>query len=451
MSSTNLSSLPVQDDLAAARDTLADRVRAAVREHPGAGRRIRRVAVPVASDAVALDWLRAQSAGDAVYWASRDDDRVAAGVGVADRVQEGTRPVDYHRLENRLADRFRTADSAVRYYGGLRFDVHAAPEPAGGGWEGFGAYRFVLPRFEFVTEGGGAALVCNVVLPRDHDRADVLAAAARHLVLPTAPAERALSRPRDRTDAPTRAAWMAMVRDALDAIDTGRLDKVVLARRATFALARPLDPFRVLARLRHEAPNCFHFAMQPDDGAAFMGASPERLFGRAGRTVRSEAVAGTRSRGDTPEADAALRDELLRSPKERREHAFVQNAIQANLEPLCTAVEGAKAPSELALARSRHLHAPISGTLRPGTTTVDLLRALHPTPAVGGVPPEAALREIRGQEPFDRGWYAGPVGWIGPDAAEFAVAIRSGLVHGRRLALYFAAVLGLNDLDPHRS
>jgi menaquinone-specific isochorismate synthase len=130
---------------------------------------------------------------------------------------------------------------------------------------------------------------------------------------------------------------------------------------------------------------------------------------------------------------------LLTSGKERREHAFVQQAIQSSLEALCTRVESPDAPSELLLTRGRHLHARLTGTLRPDVTAVELLDALHPTPAVGGVPGDAALTAIRDQEPFDRGWYAGPVGWVGADAAEFSVAIRSGLVEPTRLALFSGA------------
>jgi menaquinone-specific isochorismate synthase len=230
-----------------------------------------------------------------------------------------------------------------------------------------------------------------------------------------------------------------MVRWALDAIADRALDKVVLARRVGLDLGTALDPFLVLRHLRQATPGCFHFAVQPAGGAAFIGASPERLFRRRGDRVVSEAVAGTRPRGETPEADAALRDELLESPKERREHAFVQDAIRTELEALCTDVDDPQPPSDLALTRERHLHAPLAGTLRPDTSTLDLLDALHPTPAVGGVPTDEALAAIRTQEPFDRGWYAGPVGWLGADAAEFAVAIRSGLVQHSRLALFSGA------------
>ncbi|PSQ98457.1 MAG: isochorismate synthase, partial [Bacteroidetes bacterium SW_7_64_58] len=179
--------------------------------------------------------------------------------------------------------------------------------------------------------------------------------------------------------------------------------------------------------------------VRPADGPAFVGASPERLFRREGRTVVSEAVAGTRPRGETEEEDAALRRELLQNPKERREHAFVEDAIRSDLEQVCTAVRSPNGTGELALARGRHLHSRITGTLRSETSTTDLLEVLHPTPAVGGVPTDNAVAAIRAQEPFDRGWYAGPVGWVGRDAAEFAVALRAGLVEDNQIALFSGA------------
>ena len=186
----------------------------------------------------------------------------------------------------------------------------------------------------------------------------------------------------------------------------------------------------------------------------------------------SEAVAGTRPRGDTEAEDEALRRELLESAKERREHAFVEDAIRSDLEQVCTSVQRPNGTGELALARGRHLHSRLNGTLRPDTTTTDLLKVLHPTPAVGGVPTDDAVAAIRAQEPFDRGWYAGPVGWIGAEAAEFAVGLRAGLVEENQIALFsgagivdgsapqreweeieqkigdFAAIMGVADPEP---
>ena len=282
-------------------------------------------------------------------------------------------------------------------------------------------------------------LACNLVLPRDAARRDDLPAAIASLPAATPAEGGPLPAPSRRTDRPDQAGWTRMVRWALDAIEAGRLDKVVLARRVALGLDRRVDPLRVLQHLKAATPGCFHFALGPPDGPTFVGASPERLFRREGNEVVSEAVAGTRARGETPEADAALREELLSSEKDRREHAFVQRALEQALQALCTTVDGAEFPSDLALARGRHLHAPIRGALQPNTSTVNLLEGLHPTPAVGGVPTDAALTAIREQEPFDRGWYAGPVGWVGPDAADFAVGIRSGLLHPDRLALFSGA------------
>jgi menaquinone-specific isochorismate synthase len=172
---------------------------------------------------------------------------------------------------------------------------------------------------------------------------------------------------------------------------------------------------------------------------AFVSATPERLFRREGRAVESEAVAGTRPRGASEADDAELRDELLNSEKDKAEHGHVRVGIGEALGPLCDELEIEDGVSEMKLARRRHLVSRVRGTLREGVTDAEVLRALHPTPAVGGYPRAEALEEIRALEPFDRGWYAGPVGWIGAGASEFAVGIRSGLVHGDRVALFSGA------------
>ncbi len=217
------------------------------------------------------------------------------------------------------------------------------------------------------------------------------------------------------------------------------MGKVVLARRAGFVFEGPLDAPTLARELRAVTPGCFHFYFEPEEGVAFLGASPERLYRREGRSVTSEAVAGTRPRGGSEADDRALGGELLGSEKDREEHAYVLRSIKEELGPLCESLRADGEVSEMRLATRRHLVARLRGVLRPGVTDADLLEALHPTPAVGGYPRGAALAEIRASEPFDRGWYAGPVGWIGAGGAEFAVGIRSGLVRGNSLALFSGA------------
>jgi len=440
----DLDSSPISpiDAADAVRDALTTQVRDALTARTNGHSRVVRVQVDLPEPVEPLVWLRAQAPEAAAYWSARNEQTAVAALGTADVLASTDRPLDGDHLRRELEGRLQRTGAPVRYYGGLRFDA-TYPKAENGleaPWAAFGTYRFILPRFELRARDDGTILACNLLLPRDIGREERLVEQIRTLVFPEDDTSVSLPPPHGRTDVPDQQGWTRMVRWALDTIDDRALDKVVLARRVALELGTALGPFRVLQHLKRATPRCFHFAVRPTAGAAtFIGASPERLFRRTEDRVESEAVAGTRPRGETAYADAALRDELLESPKERREHAFVQEAIRERLDGLCTAVQAPDTPSDLALARGRHLHAPLTGTLRPEVTTLDLLHALHPTPAVGGVPTDAALAAIRTQEPFDRGWYAGPVGWIGADAAEFAVAIRSGLVEGSQLALFSGA------------
>jgi len=422
-------------------DRLIERVRAALDAPTGTSSRIVRVTAPGSGEISLHDWLRAREGTEAVYWSGRDDSAAVAAVGAADVVATDTASLDYTALQNALDDRLKRATAPVRYFGGVRFDAGRAPRTNGEStaWAPFGTARFVLPRLEVREEEGEQWWACNLVLPRDRERSTSLMTALQAPSPTPRSGATSVPHPLSRTDCPDREQWTQMVQWALEAIRGGGLDKVVMARRVALSLRRRPDPFHMLRHLQADTPACFHFAVRPAGGATFVGASPERLLRREGPTVESEAIAGTRSRGDSAQSDAALREELMDSAKERREHAFVQEVIRDRLDTLCTEVQAAGAPTDLTLSRRRHLHAPLTGTLRPSVTTGEVLEVLHPTPAVGGVPTEAALDAIRTQEPFDRGWYAGPVGWIGADAAEFAVGIRAGLVHESTLTLFSGA------------
>lgn len=398
------------------------------------GERVVRVEVAVGRVSP-LRWLREQRQYPRLYWSGREGASGVAAVGAADS-QEGEADEDVLALRKRLAALFTSGHPMARYYGGLRFDPAREPDA---GWTAFRAYRFVLPRFELISDGEGATLVCNLVLPRDGERRGEILEEIERLAFPDDASEGALEPPLSRTDSPDFPEWESNVEGALSAFADGRLGKVVLARRAEFGFAAEVDATLLAERLEGATPGCFHYFVEPEPGTAFLGASPERLFRREGRVVESEAVAGTRPRGASEADDAELREELLGSAKDLSEHAYVRTSIREKLGPLCDELEVEEGVSEMKLASRRHLVSKVRGTLREGVTDADVLGALHPTPAVGGYPKEKALEEVRALEPFDRGWYAGPVGWIGAEGAEFAVGIRSGLVRGRTLALFSGA------------
>ncbi len=394
--------------------------------------RVVRVAVP-AGPVNPFGWLREQRLFPKTYWSGRGERTGVAAVGVSD-VRETGLTEDSGSLSRLLASLPDTG--GARYYGGGRFDALRQP---GEEWAAFGAYRFVLPRFELHADGAGTTLVCNLVLPRDAQGAPEILEQVEELSLPAGAFGASLPIPVSRKDSPDFRGWKANVERALRAFSQGHLGKVVLARRAEIGLDGELEATLLLESLEEATPNCFHFYFQPEDGVAFLGASPERLFNRDGRSILSEAVAGTRPRGVSSEDDEGLLDDLMHSAKDRFEHAFVRTGIGEALAPLCEELETGGDVAEMKLARGRHLRSRVRGTLKEGVTDAVVLEALHPTPAVGGHPRDPALEEIRGLEPFDRGWYAGPVGWLGADASEFAVGIRSALVRGRTLDLYSGA------------
>jgi menaquinone-specific isochorismate synthase len=396
--------------------------------------RVVRLAVPVGR-VDPFRWLSEQRMFPKTYWSGREDGAGVAAVGAADLREAGVSE-GAGSLPKLLASLPDSGSSGARYYGGMRFDPLRKPDEE---WAAFGAYRFVLPRFELHAHDGETTLVCNLVLPRDADNASKILREIEALSLPQGASGASLPIPVSREEGPDLRGWRENVEHALSAFSEGRLGKVVLARRVEFGFDGDLDPTLLIESLKAVTPGCFHFYVEPEDGAAFLGASPERLFRRDGRSVKSEAVAGTRPRGVSSADDDGLRDDLLHSAKDLSEHSYVRTGIQEALAPLCEDLEMEEDVSDMKLARGRHLRSKVHGTLREGVTDAVLLDALHPTPAVGGHPRDEALEEIRALETFDRGWYAGPVGWIGAEDSEFAVGIRSGLVRGGTLALFSGA------------
>jgi menaquinone-specific isochorismate synthase len=224
--------------------------------------------------------------------------------------------------------------------------------------------------------------------------------------------------------------WKELVARAtahLRAQPQGGLSKVVLAREVLVEQDEPFDRAAVLRRLAGTYAGCFLFLV---DG--FLGASPELLVRRDGDQVRAQPMAGTAPRGADPDQDAALAEALLASPTYRREHQITIDMVYDTLLPWCSYLDYEPEPSIVAVANVQHLASYVEGRLsEPAPSVLELVAALHPTPAVSGWPRDLAVAWIDEHEELERGRYAGAVGWV--DAAgngTWAVSIRCAEVRG---------------------
>lgn len=218
--------------------------------------------------------------------------------------------------------------------------------------------------------------------------------------------------------------WPAVVQRGIDAIRSGRADKVVLARDVVATAPEPLDVRWLLHRLVGAYPDTWTFAV---DG--LVGATPEMLVRLDDGHVFSRVLAGTASRAADVEDDQHAADDLLASRKDLSEHAFAVESVVERLSPLCSAVVAPRSPALLTLPNVFHLVSDLDGRAVPGTTVLELAGALHPSAAVGGTPREVALDLIRELEGRDRGRYAGPVGWMDARGdGDMGIALRTGQI-----------------------
>lgn len=384
-----------------------------------------------------LNWLMAQKSRPKIFWKNRGDSFEIAGIGVADMVES-----DYQVSSRTLFRRMEKylGDSGVRYYGGIRFQQ---AETRSQEWQEFGVFRFSVPDIEVIRDHDQSCHIAfNLLWRGEEEPHSLLQKAEEKLdamsVEIAAPNELSL-RFRDRTDSPQLPQWTSSVEHALAMFQEGWLEKIVLARKATFDFAETLPALQLTRALIDNSSTAYTFCFEAGDDKAFLGCTPERLYLRDQRSLFSEALAGTRSRGIDLVHDLQLERELLSSAKDRYEHLLVLDNLRQAFDTLCHSINEQETVSVRKLAHLQHLHAEISGSLKDGIHDGQIVDLLNPTPAVGGSPRAAAMANIDNLEPFDRGWYAGPVGWVGIDAAEFCVAIRSALVDGPKLHVYSGA------------
>ncbi|MGP9652849.1 isochorismate synthase [Halomonas sp. AOP35-4E-18] len=331
--------------------------------------------------------------------------------------------------------------------GGFRFDPLGPRHPS---WQDFDEASMMLANVVVLRQRGHYHFLCQHLV---NGGDDPIALAARYyatllrlqrpLNLRTPkiiPSESPLTNTGDRQD------WEKKVEEAVQHIRQGCFGKVVLAR-AQCQTTGKTSPWRVIEHLRQQHSDAHLFACRRGN-SCFLGSSPERLACIRDGRLHTHALAGTTARGTDPSEDARLGKALLHSPKDRHEHALVVEAIRTALQPHCEDLDIPVEPVLKRLPRVQHLNSPIQARLADGISIMDILQALHPTPAVGGYPRAETMEYIRRHEELDRGWYAAPLGWLdGNGNGDFLVALRSALINQHESRLFAGCGL-VNDSQP---
>ncbi|KAJ7550965.1 hypothetical protein O6H91_07G126900 [Diphasiastrum complanatum] len=404
--------------------------------------------------------------------------QAVAGVGSA-VLFRGSKPFsldDWKSIKRFLS----SGSPLLRAYGSMRFNPDSDISLE---WLPFGTFYFFIPQIEFCECGSSSMLAVNLAwddsLGWNVEKSLQTLTPALNEVATQSCSRRPKSSKKliSKQHVPGEQAWCTAVDKILNLFDDeetmqsskehsilldpslsqgGGLLKVVLARRTELAVDGYVDPVSLLSGLQEKDPVAYQFCIQLPDLSTFFGSTPERLFAKKGLLVTSEAVAGTRRRGTTEMEDHEISIDLLLSPKDHEEFDIVHETIKKHMKVFCKGFKVDSYKSIIKQAKVQHLYAHFNAEFEDESDEFELLQALHPTPAVCGHPSQLAKTTIALNETFDRGMYAGPVGWFGGNQTEFAVGIRSALLQpqsvGTTLFLYAGVgiVKGANALSEWR-
>ncbi|KAH0448039.1 hypothetical protein IEQ34_021839 [Dendrobium chrysotoxum] len=408
-----------------------------------------RLEVPIMEKAAAIDWLHAQHHLPCCYFSGRGQKREQDLIGISGNGHGG-----FHEKDKKCFVSVAGVGSAVSFRGSDPFSLED--------WKCIKSIKkrniriFLLRSFQLGVEfdefEDGSMLATTIawddyLLLTWEEAVNGLLATMNQLLVRFDKLEKSIQRTTivGCSHVPSKASWNDSVTKALEIINRRHSDlvKVVLARCSRYVTDSVIDPLELLASLQIEGKNAYQFYIQPPNAPAFIGNTPEKLFHRKFLNISSEALAGTRARGVTKIQDFQNGQDLLYSCKDDIEFTIVRDIIRAKLE-----ANPGKALRRL--PGVQHLCAELFGKLRRECDEFDVLASLHPSPAVCGLPSEEARKFIEEHgtyspivernvaEKFDRGMYAGPVGWFGGSESEFAVGIRSALVGQDLNTLVFA-------------
>ncbi|ETP70543.1 hypothetical protein G159_01315 [Planococcus glaciei CHR43] len=383
-----------------------------------------------------------QYKGKRMFWQNREKTFTLVGLGhahvLASSVQQGRFEEIKQKWES-LCKQIVNEEPDVEpiLFGGFSFDPLNELESE---WTHFPEAYFAVPSFQLVIKDDQAYVSINLItaeketfdqfelMRKERDR---LIHAAQVLELPKYQKPLVMGRTEIKKEQ-----YLDSIDKVTAIIKAEQAEKVVIARSLKLNFEEPLSASSALYQVSEEQPESFLFGMEAET-QFFFGATPERLVKVKESQALSTCLAGSTPRGKTMEKDMELGEALLNDKKNRSEHQYVVDMISEVFNGHTSRLTVSNVPKLMKIRDIQHLHTPVEGELNSGSTLFDLVRDLHPTPALGGEPKQEALDIIREYETMNRGYYAAPVGWIDAKGdGEFAVAIRSALLNEKEAYLY---------------
>lgn len=377
-----------------------------------------------------IDWFNNQPIWPKCYWQNRCGTEEVAALGQIVSVDDSKQALSLISDEQRIWGVRAFADGSLAL---AESGQDSATQPL--------SSFFFLPQIELSRVEKQWFLTLNVVVDAQSvKQRQALIATLESLRFDAIPLDGIKVEPEQMNHLPTKKEWCSLVGQALADIRLGKFKKVVLARRTRLTL--PSTSFSaawLLKESRQHNHHCFHFMIAIDATRSFIGSTPERLYYRHGDKIFTEALAGTIGRGSDEHEDEVLANWLLADSKNITENQYVVDDILQRLSPYCEKINIDSQASLIRLRKVQHLKREISAQLTSSAEQGALLDALQPTAAVAGLPRTAAMDFIQTHELFQRGWYAGSVGYISHQQAEFCVAIRSALLFEHQIDLFAGA------------
>jgi len=383
-----------------------------------------------------------QFKGQRFYWQNREKTFTLVGLGHAYVIENNDNENRFDHVEKTWMELTKNIvkedlESQPILFGGFTFDPKNQEH---GEWDGFPQSYFTVATYQLVIQNDKAYVSIHLItdslhstqqfdqLRKERDRL-IHAAQVKELKMYNKPV---MTNYKERN----KDEYLHSIQTVANLIQDKKAQKVVIARSLLMDFEDQLTSPQVLSQVINEQPESYLFGLERN-GLLFFGASPERLVKVKNGHAYSSCVAGSVKRGKTAEEDQILGQELLNDSKNLGEHHYVVEMIADTFAKNCTQYKVPKKPKLLKIRDIQHLFTPVEGTLLPKATILQLVKDLHPTPALGGVPRKEALSIIRHAEAMNRGLYAAPLGWMDAEGnGEFAVAIRSASLVNNKAILY---------------